>query len=434
MLEHLAQLGLVVVADDAELIGAGVGCALLGNLQDAVVVNLLQVAQLHGHLALVVLIERHGDRVAECCVGREGLVLQLQLIVVHQVVKRLLVFGNVGEVEINQLEHGLHVLRCRVTADALVALVHLHGGTGNLTGQGLAQLGVREVAQSAALNHVVEDIHVDVVFLSVEARSAFTYSIEHHLVFLVVGLLGIHLDAVREGVDGIVELVALHLALDAAFLGQGGHDGLVLHVVHVSLHLVGTSCIQGLAQSVLSRIDVTLFLVQQGEHHDVRVIGGHILLHSLVDGLQRNGGDNLLEHHILVVERWDRSLVKEVAHILVDELLAVALVLVAVDFVERAQIVGLGALIFGSGEAKLSGTACLAHQHLQCLVHLSFLGNSAQGESFLGLREQVVAILGLGTHKRTVGILGQLSQTCIEHAHHAVGHIVTDEIHGCVLQ
>ena len=434
LLEHVAQLGLVVVANHGELIGGGIGGALLGNLQDAVVVDLLQVAQLHGHVALVVLVEGDGDRVAECSVGREGLVLELQLVVVHQVVERLLVFVDVGEVEIHQLEHGLHVFRCRVTADGLVAIVHLHRYTGNLTSQGLAQLGVREVAQTAALNHVVEHVHVHIVALAIEGRTALTNGRENHLVFLVVGLLGIHLHTVREGVDLIVELVAHLLALDAAFLGQSGHDGLVLHIVNVCLHLVGTSGGNSLAQSVLGGVGVTLFLVEQGEHHHVSVGGRHQLFHVLVDGFQRNGWNNLLEHHILIVERWDRCLVEEVAHILIDKLAAVALVFVAVDLVERAQVVGLRALILCSGEAELSGATALAQQHLQCLFQSAVLGNGAQGKCLNSLREQVVAVFGLSAHVRTVRILGQLSQTGVEHAHGTAGQVVRDEIHHRVLQ
>ena len=91
-------------------------------------------------------VERSGDRVAECGLWVELTVFQSYIVLLDEVAVGVGIFLDVGEIEISHLQHGLHILRCRAAADVHVAVAHGQVGIGNLAGECLAQLCVGEVA------------------------------------------------------------------------------------------------------------------------------------------------------------------------------------------------------------------------------------------------------------------------------------------------
>ena len=114
-------------------------------------------------------VERVVDRVAEGCFPREVAVFQRYFHLLHERVVSAFVLADVGEVEIDELQHGLYVLRSGATVDCHHAFAHGERSSRNLSGQCFGQFGRRERAQSAALNDIVEELRVHVIRQSVSA-------------------------------------------------------------------------------------------------------------------------------------------------------------------------------------------------------------------------------------------------------------------------
>ena len=202
-------------------------------MQYSVVVNLGKVGQFEGLHTRIMSVDGCAERVAESLVGRYGTVLQAHFQAFHQVVECLLVFINLGEVQVNQLEHRFNVLRRGVCTNTHALFAHRKASRCVLSGEGFAQLGVREVGQSAYFEGAVEDVEVSKVGRAIArtARSAATR--KAHFVFLIVGFLQQYGYAVREFQLGIAELRTAFLADNLAGFGQFGDERLVLHVVYI---------------------------------------------------------------------------------------------------------------------------------------------------------------------------------------------------------
>ena len=168
LLDVLAYESLVEVTDDGECEVSCVCCALLCNLQDAVVVHVVDVLLFERVVPWVVCVEGILQRVAQCALRRECLVLQSHLVLVEQIADGLLVLLDVGEVEVVHLEHCLHVLRCTVARGILVELAQVEVHVGVLSGENLLQLSAAEVAQSAVCDDSVEEFEVHTVLQVVE--------------------------------------------------------------------------------------------------------------------------------------------------------------------------------------------------------------------------------------------------------------------------
>ena len=130
-------------------------------------------------------------------------------------------------------------------------------------------------------------------------------------------------------------------------------------------------------------------------------------------------------------------------HVLADELAVVALVLVRVGLVERAERVGLRAAILRLREAELGSAQHLGKGGLQGLVHLAFLGHHRHVQGVLRLGQDVVAVAHLRLQEGAIGLLGHLAQATAEHAEGHVLEIVHEQIvhvalgligHGFVLE
>ena len=96
--------------DKGEL--AGVLETILGNLQDAVVVDILQILYLNISEAGIMRIDCIRQRIREDALWIQVLILQSHLQRSQQVLELLLVLVDCREVEILHLHHGLDVLRC----------------------------------------------------------------------------------------------------------------------------------------------------------------------------------------------------------------------------------------------------------------------------------------------------------------------------------
>ena len=224
------------------------------------------------------------DGVAEGYLGAEFPILQSQLVLLDDVVIRVLILSDVGEVEIGQLQHCFHVLGGGIAAHGHTTRSHRESGVGNLTGQCLAQLGEREVAQTTAIDHAVERLDIGIVFLAVHGVSGTAYAAHDDLVFLVVGLFQQHGHAIAEGEDVIAELLALLLFRDFSRFREFGHQGLVLHVVHVGLDFLRTGFAQGAKQLCLRGVYVTFLLVVEVDDNQVGVVLAYQAGKHLVDG------------------------------------------------------------------------------------------------------------------------------------------------------
>ncbi len=117
--------------------------------------------------------------------------------------------------------------------------------------------------------------------------------------------------------------------------------------------------------------------------------------------------------------------------ILTAEGCVVALVLVAVNLVVGAEHVCLNTGILCRGKAELGSTESLAVNGGEGRTGLSVLLNDVEREGVLRLGEEVVAIAGTCLDELSVGLLGCLVETVLQHLHGCIGDILCDKVrHG----
>ena len=177
------------------------------------------------------------------------------------------------------------------------------------------------------------------------------------------------------------------------------------------------------------RIDGTVFLVVEVDDDEVGVALADQLREYLVDGLQGDGGHELLHHRVGVVDAGHRLVGEEVAQASLIERRVGTLVLVGVHLVETAEEVALVALVLSRSEAKLSS---LAHDEVSSLESIGGLAHifwrCADVESILGLGKDVVAVAGFCTDEGTVGFLSSLGEALCKHAGDGLLGVVLDQI------
>ena len=133
---------------------------------------------------------------------------------------------------------------------------------------------------------------------------------------------------------------------------------------------------------------------------------------------------NLIEH----VQWWNRLVVEIVVTIVVTILVVLTLVAVGVALLQSTQVVGLGTLIFRSGETELAGTACLAIECLQRFHILTLLGHTNHLEAVLRARKHIGTVVSKSLEERTALLLCHLAETLVHHLTDHADGIVLDEI------
>ena len=134
-------------------------------------------------------VECSRQRVAESCFGRELTVLQRHFILLHEVVEGIIVFLDVGEIEVNHLQHGFYILWSGIAIDAHLALAHGQISICNLTCEGLLKLSTCEISKAADADNIIECVEVCKVLQAIGGRTTASIAIQEHLIFLEVGLL-----------------------------------------------------------------------------------------------------------------------------------------------------------------------------------------------------------------------------------------------------
>ena len=332
------------------------------------------------------------------------------------------------------MQHGLHILRSGTSADIQTVFANAERCACNLASKGFFQFCVREVAQSAGLNHLIENLDVIEILLAIEGGTTKSLTTQNHLIFLQVGLLQQHFRAIRKGELGVTEEVVLRLFLDGALLRQNGHQRLVLHIVHIGLNLGGAGGRNGILQTILRGIDGTFFLVVEVQYNEVGVLHRHEFLNHHVDTFQRQHRHVLLHRLVSVVDAGDGFVGKEVLHILVHKLAVVAFVFVRILLVKRTGVVGFEAVVLGGCETELGGAASLGQHRCDSGFHLSVLGQNVQFEGVNGLREHVLSVASRSLKERALGLLGIFAQAVVEHREGSVLHVVGEEIDQRTLQ
>ena len=295
LLDERTDRSLVEVADEVEGKLAGIGETLLLDLQDAVVADVGQVGLLQRSVARVVVVDSAGQRVAESGLGRETLVLQRLSHHGHRGLILVLVLADSGEVEVDKLHQRLDILRDGEAAEVLVILAETYADVGLLAEEGLLQLVVREVAQTAGAHHEVEALEVVVVGLAIEALAATGHGLELDLVVLVVGLLQDDAGTIGERQLLVAKLRVLLLLDDLASLRQLGlvEQRLVLHVVLVGLELLSAHTVDGLLHLGLGGVDLAVLLLLIERDDEVGIVVGDEVLGILVDHIDGQHRDEL---------------------------------------------------------------------------------------------------------------------------------------------
>ena len=122
--KQLAQLLLVVIADNNGLEVGGISKPLLVDLEDAVIAHLVERLLGDGFHTRMVSVEDGTDRVAIVHLGRGIAVGEERIVTVHQCGKGNCVLAWLCEIEPNQLEHRFHILRRRAGTDGLSLAAH----------------------------------------------------------------------------------------------------------------------------------------------------------------------------------------------------------------------------------------------------------------------------------------------------------------------
>ena len=153
----------------------------------------------------------------------------------------LFVGARRGEIQIGELQHGLKVASRAVAPHAFGHHADAGINAGFLSSQDFGQVDGAEVAHAAKGGQRVDFLQGVGVALVHHAVAAEAVGRHQDFVVLEGGGLVDDFHAVFQGEHCGVEGVVVFLALDAAFHGQDGNQGLVADGLHVGfhLHLVG---------------------------------------------------------------------------------------------------------------------------------------------------------------------------------------------------
>ena len=253
-------------------------------------------------------IDGAGQRVAECGLGRKSLVLQAKLQLSHGRLVVVLVLINGGEVEVNELHHRLQILGHRPATEVLVFAAKADTYACLLAKKSFLQLLVGEVAQSASTNNRIEVLQVDVVRIAVEALATTRHGLELNLVLLEVSLLQDDTGTIGERQLLVTKGSVILLADNLASLRQLGliNERLILHIVHIRLHLLGTSLLHGLSHLLFCRIGLAILLLGIDADNEIGVRLRNEILHIAVEHIHVNHRSDALHDGILILNRRDR--------------------------------------------------------------------------------------------------------------------------------
>ena len=231
---------------------------------------------------------------------------------------------------------------------------------------------------------------------------------QQHLVVLVVSGHEQHGGPVRELQLLVAEGLVGGLADDGSLFGQLGDERLVLHVVHIGGELLGASLGHCLAHVVLSGVGQAVGFACPLHDYEVLVAVGNHLGQRHVDHLNGNVGGQHLHGLVEVLNRGDGLARQIVVAIFVAKLVVGDFCAVGILLLQRAQVVGLGALILRLGEAELGYAASLTDQGGERLHVAAVLGNTAHLEGVLRRSQQVHVVIATGLQEGTIGVVGQL--------------------------
>ena len=313
LLDERAESSLIKVADEQEGVVGGIGGALFGNLHNAVQAHLLQILDIEGLVAPAAVADDVLQRVAHGVLGHEVLVLELGLHQVHGLFELLLIGGESGELEVNELHHGLQILDGAVAADAVGVIADVDVSAGLLTGKRLLEIRVGEVAQTSERVQATKQIEVGPVVLSVERLTTALECAHRDFVLLEVGLLEHDACAIAQLKDLVAEQLVLALLNDFTLLGQLGHQGLVHYIVHIWGDVGTVSSIECGLEAFNSRIYSAVFLLVKVGDHQILAIGVDEFGDNHVDHVNGDvGSDHSCKLEILLY-RGEGFAIKEVA-------------------------------------------------------------------------------------------------------------------------
>ena len=338
----------------------------------------------------------------------------------------VLVAAQGGEVEVDELEHRLEVLRSRAAGQ------HLAGGgdarihADLLAGEGLGQVGRAEVADAADTVDIVDGVEVDGLVGRVEGSTAVAEGAQHDLVRLEVGGLDEDIDAVGEGQLAVAELRRLG-ADDGAALRELGEERFVGDGVLILGDVLRLDGAQPGGNFRLGRGAQAFLVRKHADDHEVALLAQQ-LGDDLVHDLDRDARSELVGEHIGVLDAGDGLVVDEVAHVLRAVGDALGLLAFVVSVLDLGQVLLAGTVVFGGGEAVAGDAEHLAVDGRKALLEPAFRRHGDAHHGALGLGDEEVIVLDRGLHERRLRLHHQLVEALADHhVHHADG-IVHDQV------
>ena len=410
-----------------------IGSTLLGNSKHTVVIGSSKVLGLHHTQHSVTSIHSAAKRVAEDELGIRSVVGIYALVLAFVHVVHLLVLANVGESEVNELQHSFEVFNSTVGINNFAIKVDVKTSRCFLTGERLLEVGSREVTQTTCFVKVREYLESRGISLIVESLTTLTYSVHNNLVVFEVGFLQYDFSTVRENPLGSAVERALQLGDNATCSEFFRDKGLVRNLIDIGSDFLGLYLFDSSDCLLGSGICNALFFGTCYADNDVIV--GNSTGHILVDSLNGNLGSQTLHKLIFEFDAGDVTTVDVMTDVLVGILdVATSVALVELVF-EVGQEVGFGAIILGSSETETTGTHSLAYHTFDTIDNFTLFDSSAERVGILCRREaEELAVVAISIQERSVGFVGNFAETVAKHnACHALDVILYGTNHSTTI-
>ena len=196
--EHRAQGIDIYVAYKVELEVGCVGKTLLVDIEDAVVVQLIDILHSHTLVAYIITIHHTGNTVLQGCLRVHIHVLQLVFKAGQSTLVGLVIAMRSGKAEVGELHHRLQVLFHATARQSLCTVEQSGIHTGLDASQSLLKLRSSKAAPTAQANHW-RIVNEQIFIVGVQTAAAPAAGSHADLIGGIVGLQDMHANAVAQG-------------------------------------------------------------------------------------------------------------------------------------------------------------------------------------------------------------------------------------------
>ena len=183
----------------------GVAETFLIHFHDTRIADIFEIGRIDAHRTRIVVVNGFRQRVAEGNHRIQFQVLQLRFHTVFEGSVSFFVHARSSEAEVDQFEQGLQVGRGGGAVHIFAVQSQGSGAGYFLSGQHLAQIGSREIAQAAQFDYLIEHFQIVDVFVAEQCASSRAGSRHLYFILFKVRVFQHDFDAVAQCQDGSAE-------------------------------------------------------------------------------------------------------------------------------------------------------------------------------------------------------------------------------------